>query len=138
MEFLSKYSNVVHWLPRISLAAIFIYHGFTKFPMADMMAKMMGMPIMMVYLLALMELTAGVFIIVGGAGRETLTRIGGLIIATIMAGAIMMVHINFGWNGVLVPGVIVDGKVMAQQGVELQLFILTMGLYFAVKGNDAN
>ena len=128
MEFLNRYANIVHWLPRISLGAIFLYHGATKFPGAQMMSDMMGMPIMMIYVLGLMELTAGSFIIAGGAGREILTRIGGLIIAVVMTGAIMMIHIKFGWNGVLV----------AEQGMELQLFILTMGLYFLVKGNDAN
>lgn len=128
MDFLNRYSNIVHWLPRISLAAIFIYHGAIKFPGAEMMAQMMGMPQMMIYMLGAMEIAAGAFMIVGGLGRDVLTRIGGLIIAMVMFGAIMMIHRKFGWNGVLV----------AEQGVELQLFIMTMGLYFLVKGNDAN
>ena len=128
MEFLNRYANIVHWLPRFSLGAIFLFHGFTKFPTAGMMSEMMGMPVPMIYVLGLMEMTAGTFIVVGGLGREILTRIGGLIISSVMAGAILTVHIKFGWNGVLV----------AEQGVELQLFIFTMGLYFLVKGNDAN
>ena len=128
MDFLNRYANIVHWLPRFSLASIFIFHGFIKFPGAQMMSDMMGMPVMMVYVLGLMEMTAGTFMVVGGFGREIFTRIGGLIISTVMAGAILMIHINFGWNGVLV----------AEQGVELQLFIFTMGIYFLVKGNDAN
>ena len=126
MEFLDRYKSVVHWLPRLSLASIFLYHGFTKFPMASMMADMMGMPVFIVYIQAVVEILAGIFIIVGVFGREILTRVAGLIIAVIMLGAILMVHIQYGWNGVLV----------AEQGVELQLFILTAGLYFLVKGND--
>ena len=128
MEFLNRYANIVHWLPRLSLGAIFLYHGAIKFPNAEMMANMMGMPLMMVYLLAVMELTAGTLIIAGGASRDIFTRIAGLIIATVMTGAILMMHIQNGWNGVL----------RAEQGVELQLFIFTMGIYFLVKGNDAN
>jgi len=128
MEFLNRYANIVHWLPRLSLGAIFLYHGATKFPAAEMMAEMMGMPLMMIYMLAVMELTAGTLIVAGGAGRDIFTRIAGLIIATVMTGAILMIHIHNGWNGVL----------RAEQGVELQLFIFTMGIYFLVKGNDAN
>lgn len=128
MDFLNRYSNVVHWLPRVSLAAIFIYHGAIKFPGAEMMSEMMGMPKMMIYVLGAMEISAGAFIVIGGLGRDILTRIGGLIIAMVMFGAVTMVHLKFGWNGVMV----------AEQGVELQLFIMTMGIYFLVKGNDAN
>ncbi len=127
MDFLNRYKSVVHWLPRLSLAAIFLYHGFAKFPMAAMMAEGMGMPVVMVYLLALMEVLIGVFIILGALGREILTKVAGLLIAVIMLGAILMVHMKNGWNGVTM-----------EQGVELQLFILTAGLYFLVKGNDAN
>ena len=126
MEFLNRYKSLVHWLPRLSLASIFLYHGFIKFPMASMMAEMMGMPVFVVYIQAVVEILAGIFIIVGAFGREILTRVAGLIIAVIMLGAILMIHIHYGWNGVLV----------AEQGVELQLFILTAGLYFLVKGND--
>ncbi|MCH8328306.1 MAG: DoxX family protein [Candidatus Marinimicrobia bacterium] len=128
MDFLNRYANIVHWLPRLSLGAIFLYHGALKFPGAEMMASMMGMPIMMIYMLAVMEVVAGALIIAGGAGRDIFTRIAGGIIAAVMMGAILMIHIKFGWNGVLV----------AEQGVELQLFIFTMGMYFLVKGNDAN
>ncbi|MCH7520839.1 MAG: DoxX family protein [Candidatus Marinimicrobia bacterium] len=128
MEFLNRYKSVVHWLPRLSLASIFLYHGFTKFPMASMMADMMGMPVFMVYMLAMMEILIGVFIILGAMGREILTKVAGLLIAVIMLGAILMIHIHNGWNGVL----------LAEQGVELQLFILTSGLYYLVKGNDVN
>ena len=93
-----------------------------------MMSQMMGMPKMMIYVQGAVEISAGAFMVIGGLGRDILTRIGGLIIAVVMLGAIIMVHWKFGWNGVLV----------AEQGVELQLFIMTMGIYFLVKGNDAN
>lgn len=127
MEFLNRYKSVVHWLPRLSLASIFLYHGIIKFPIAAMMADKMGMPVFMVYMLAMMEVLIGVFIILGALGREILTKVAGLLIAVIMLGAILMVHIKNGWSGVSM-----------EQGVELQLFIFTVGLYFLVKGNDAN
>lgn len=127
MEFLNRYANVVHWLPRVTLAAIFIFHGITKFPTAQAMAEGMGMPVLMVYMLGLAELVAGVLIIAGALGRDILTRVGGLIIAVTMLGAILMVHLKNGWSGVSM-----------EQGVEFQLFIFATALYFTVKGNDAN
>ncbi len=76
----------------------------------------------------MMETAAGIFIIDGAFGREILTRLAGLFIAIVMTGAIMMIHIKNGWNGVL----------RADQGVELQLFILAAAIYFLVKGNDVS
>ncbi|UCD39109.1 MAG: DoxX family protein [Fidelibacterota bacterium] len=127
MEFLNRYTNVVHWLPRLSLASIFIYHGMGKFPAAAMMAEGMGMPIFMIYLLGAMEVVAGVFIIVGAFGREILTRIAGLLISVVMLGAILMVHLKNGWNGVSM-----------EQGIELQLFVFAVAVYFLVRGNSSD
>ena len=53
MNFLKSISPHAHWLIRIALASIFLYHGLGKFPQAAMMAKMMNMPIFMIYLLSL-------------------------------------------------------------------------------------
>ena len=128
MEFLNRYKSVVHWLPRLSLASIFLYHGFTKFPAASMMADMMGMPVFMVYMLAMMEILIGVFIILGAMGREILTKVAGLLIAVIMLGAIAMEHWPQ-WS-------FMASEAKPMGGMEFQLFILTAGLYFLVKGND--
>ena len=49
-----------------------------------------------------------------------------LLIAVVMLGAIFMVHIENGWNGVSM-----------EQGVELQLFVFTVAVYFLVKGNNS-
>jgi putative oxidoreductase len=128
MEFLNRYSPYVHWLPRLSFASIFIYHGITKFPMASMMAEGMGMPLFMVYLLGAMEIVAGIFILAGAFGREILTRLAGLIISVVMLGAIFMVHLKNGWNGVI----------PAEQGAELQVFVFAVAVYFLVKGNNSS
>ena len=126
MEFLNRYRNVVHWLPRASLASIFLYHGLSKFSNIAMMSEMMGMPEFMIVMVALMELAAATFILFGALGRELFTRLAGLLISAVMLGALGMFHIKNGWNGVF-PEI---------QGVELQLFILTAGIYFLVRGND--
>ena len=50
MDFLKKLSPHVHWGLRLSLAATFLFHGASKFPVEG---PMMGMPVAMILLLAL-------------------------------------------------------------------------------------
>lgn len=120
MDFLSKLSPHVHWGLRLSLAATFIYHGWAKFPIEG---PMMGMPVFMVWMLALGEIAAGLLLIAGAFGKEMLTRLGGLIVVVVMVGAIALVHAAKGFN------------VMAG-GSEFQILMLVTGLYFTAKGND--
>lgn len=121
MNFLKSLSPHVHWGLRLSLAATFIYHGWTKFPIEG---PMMGMPVAVVWLLALAELAAGVLLIVGAFGKEMLTRLGALIVIVVMIGAIAMVHAKNGFN-------------VMNVGVEFPILMLVTGLYLAAKGNDA-
>ncbi|MFQ6614598.1 MAG: DoxX family membrane protein, partial [Fidelibacterota bacterium] len=64
---MNKLGPYAHWLIRISLGITFLYHGYGKFPMAQGMADMMGMPVALIYILALMELAGGLLILWGGA-----------------------------------------------------------------------
>jgi len=121
MDFLKNLSPHVHWGLRLSLAATFVYHGAGKFPIEG---PMMGMPVAMVWLLALAEIAAGILLIAGAFGKEILTRLGALIVMVVMVGAIAMVHAKNGFN-------VMNG------GMEFQLLMLVSGLYLAAKGNDA-
>lgn len=132
MDFLRNLSGIAHWLPRLALAAIFLYHGDGKFPMAQGLADMMGMPVVMVYLLATMETVGALLILWGGIGPDWATRVAGLIFAVVMVGAIAMVHAQQGWNSVNM------GTGNEGRGMEFQVLILCTALYFAFKGNDAN
>lgn len=105
----------------MSLAATFIYHGVTKFPVEG---PMMGMPVAMVWVLAIAEIAAGLFLIAGAFGREVLTRLGGLIVIIVMVGAIALVHAKNGFN-------VMNG------GMEFQILMLVTGFYLMAKGNDA-
>lgn len=121
MEALNKLAPYVHWGLRISLAATFIYHGWGKFPIEGPMA---GLPVPVVWLVAIAELAGGVLLIAGAFGKDILTRLGGLIVIVIMIGAIGLVHLKNGFS-------VMSG------GFEFQLLMLVTGLYFAAKGNDA-
>ncbi len=121
MDFLKKLSPHVHWGLRLSLAATFVFHGAGKFPIEG---PMMGMPVAMIWVLALAEVAAGIMLIAGAFGKEMLTRLGALIVIVVMVGAIAMVHAKNGFN-------VMNG------GMEFQLLMLVSGLYLAAKGNDA-
>ena len=121
MNFLKSLSPHVHWGLRLSLAATFLYHGATKLPVEG---PMMGMPAVMVWMLALAELAAGVMLIAGAFSKEILTRVGALIVIVVMVGAIGLVHAKNGFN-------VMNG------GMEFQILMLMSGLYLAAKGNDA-
>jgi len=120
MDFLKVLAPNVHWALRLSLAATFLYHGVGKFPIEG---PAMGLPVAVVWAVALAELAAGVLLIVGAFGKEMLTRLAGLIVVVIMIGAIALVHAKNGFS-------VMNG------GMEFQLLMLAGGLYFASKGND--
>ncbi len=134
MDFLNKLSTLGHWFPRLSLAGTFIFHGMGKFPMAPMMADMMGMPVMMVYMLAMMEIVGGILIVYGGVGPDWATRSAGFIFSAVMMGAIFMMHLQNGWSFMAGWG---EGT-NNMGGAEFQTLIASVGLFFAVKGNGLN
>lgn len=128
MNSLKAISPYAHWLLRISLASIFLYHGIGKFPAAAGLAKMMNMPIMMIYLLALMEVTGGVLILVGGFGLEWATRLAAALFMIVMAGAIFMVHWpQWGFAAT---------KSHPMGGMEFQVETFLVALYLFIRGND--
>ena len=122
MKFLSFLAPQAHWAMRLSLAATFLYHGITKFPVPAF-SEAMGMPVPMVWAVAIAEIIAGVALLAGGLGKDMLTRLGGLIVIVIMLGAIGMVHFQNGWNTM-------------NGGMEFQVLMLAVGLYFAARGNE--
>jgi putative oxidoreductase len=119
MNFLSPLAPYAHWGLRLSLAATFLYHGIAKFPISEAM----GMPVPMVWAVALAEIVAGAALIGGAFGKDALTRLGGMIVIVIMLGAIGMVHFKNGWN-------------VMNSGMEFQVLMLVTGLYFAARGNE--
>ena len=111
-------SNNVHWLLRISLAITFIYHGYPKVIDCSGLISM-GMPTFLAYLIGPFEVVGGALLVIGAFTNDNLTRLGALLIAVIMIGAIFVVHINDGWSG-----------------MEWQILILSTCILFIVKGNN--
>lgn len=118
-----------HWAPRVALASVFLYHSLTKFPNLSGMAGMMGLPVVVLALVALAETAGGTLILLGAFTKDVVTRLGGLLIIPPMLGAISMVH----WGRwAFTPA---EGYPMG--GMEFQVTLLLVAIFFILRGNKA-
>ncbi len=118
-----------HWLLRIALASVFLYHGIGKFPHLSQLAEMMKMPVALIFLLATMETFGALFVLLGGFWKEWATRLGALLLMPPMLGAIALVHWPQ-WN-------FVATKSHPMGGMEFQVTLLLIEIYLLIKGNSA-
>jgi len=125
------FMNFSPWLLRLSLGTSFILHGLGKFPMpADGMVKLFEskgilFPELTASLVALGEVGAGAAVIMGGflgATGHLVTRLGGGAVAVIMIGAILIAHSDW----------LITQKLFMSE----QIFLLALGTYFAIRGNN--
>ena len=131
--------NYAHFLLRITLGISFFLHGYGKFKIIDGFASFLGSqgilyPKLMTYLVAWGEMLAGITIIIGGLLINSLpilanllTRISAFSIIIIMLCALIIAHSD--WSIFIGE----RGKVLFASE---QLFLLTLGLYFFIKGNN--
>ena len=116
-----------HWLLRIGLASVFIFHGVGKAANLGGFSEMSGLPTAVAALVTLAELAGGVGIIVGAFTNDLITRLSGLALAPVMLGAIFMVHWGR-WSFTPAEG-------FPMGGMEFQVVLLLTALYFLVMGN---
>ncbi len=118
-----------HWLLRIGLASVFVYHGVGKLVDVAGFATMMGLSLPVAWLVTLAEVGAGLGIIVGAFGRDWLTRLSAAVIAPVMAGAIALVHWGK-WS-------FVASETHPMGGMEFQVVLMFLAAYLAIRGNRA-
>jgi putative oxidoreductase len=129
MAFLDDLRPYSHWLLRVSLASVFLFHGVGKLISLSGFANMVGLPLWAAGLVTFAELAAGGGIIVGAViGSSLITRLAGLAVVPVMLGAIVMVHWPR-WS--FTPS---DTHPMG--GMEFQVVLLLIGVYFLIVGND--
>ncbi|MCZ6641171.1 MAG: DoxX family protein [Gammaproteobacteria bacterium] len=116
-----------HWLLRIGLASVFLFHGIGKVMDLGGFSQMTGLPTAVAALVALAELAGGVGIIVGAFTNDLITRLAGLAITPVMLGAISMVHWGR-WDFSAAEG-------FPMGGMEFQVVLLLTAIYFLVMGN---
>lgn len=126
---LDSFKPHAHWLLRATLASVFIYHGVGKLMDLGGFSQMSGLAGPIAALVTLAELAGGIGIIVGAFTNDLITRLAGLAIAPVMLGAIFMVHWPR-WNFMAAEG-------FPAGGMEFQVVLLLVALYFLVMGNGA-
>jgi putative oxidoreductase len=134
-NFLDKLANPLmgfaDWIIRIGLGVSFFLHGFGKLPVdaSGWFASNLGYPVAL--MVAWGEVLAGLGVILGGllsgAIGNLITRLSGGAIGIIMIGAITIAHSNWG---------IFFGERGSVLFASEQLFLLLLGIYFAIKGNQ--
>lgn len=124
-----------HWILRVALASVFVYHGVDKFIGAGIagFAQGMGLPENIALLVAVGELGAGTFILLGGLIPErsggTITRLGAVGMIVILLGAIFMAHWGQ-WH-------FMPTATHPAGGMEFQVTLAFLSAYMLIKGNDA-
>ena len=123
---------ITPWLLRLGLGTSFILHGIGKFPlpperMVTWFESMGYMyPEIVTSMVAVGEVAAGAGIILGGlvSGNvgNLITRLSGGAVVIIMIGAILIAHSDW----------LITQKLFMSE----QIFLLILGLFFAIKGNN--
>ena len=128
MNFLTKNA---HWLLRIALASVFVYHGLLKFSNLEGFAQMLPISYTEVVLVALAETGGGLLVLFGGFRDNVIsdlaTRIGAALNIPVMIGAIAIVHWGQ-WN-------FVPTETHAMGGFQFQAVLLLVMLFLVVTGN---
>jgi putative oxidoreductase len=120
-----------HWLLRIAVASVFIFHGVGKLANLQGTSAMMQLPFFIVLLVALAETGGGLLVLLGGLGKDRVfdlaTRLGAAMNIPVMLGAIFMVHWGR-WN-------FVASEEFPMGGMEFQVVLLLILSYLAINGN---
>ena len=120
-----------HWLLRIALASVFIYHGALKFLNLEGFAQMLPISYLEVVLVAAAETGGGLLVLLGGFRDNRLsdfaTRIGAALNLPVMIGAISIVHWGR-WN-------FVPSETHPMGGFQFQAVLILVMLFLVITGN---
>ena len=132
IKLLEPVSPHAHWLLRVALLSIFLYHGIDKFLGEGIggFAEMTGLPIAIAFLVALVEIVGSILVFIGGFLPGWITRLGALLLVPVMLGAIFMVHWGQ-WH-------FMATETHPMGGMQFQVMILLFLLYILVQGNQIN
>ena len=135
----TPFKPIAHWILRLGLGISFFLHGYGKVPISEgfigwLASKGLSGASVIAPLVAWGEILAGLGIIIGGliASRmeilgSIITRTSGGAIVIIMIGALLIAHSD--WS-------IFVGERGSVLFASEQLFLLLLGAYFAIRGNE--
>ena len=125
-KFFSNIQFLSSWLIRFGLGIAFSIHGLSKFPLPpEALIKYFGFSPFLSSLIALSELGAGLFLIIGGFIKgpmgNLITRVSSLTIVIVMINAFALAHRDW----------FITTKLFTSE----QIFLFIIGLYFLIRGN---
>jgi len=135
----SPLKHYANYLLRIGLGVSFFLHGYGKIPIQENFVNWLsskGIPFAetTAHLIAWGEMVSGMGILLGGligtkasVAGNLVTRLSGGAVMVIMIGALLIAHSNWG---------VFFGERGSILFASEQLFLLLVGTYFAIKGND--
>ena len=124
---LSNFYNITPWFLRLGLGISFILHGLGKFPLPPQkLIDYFGFSSELASFVAISELGAGILLILGGflkghAGN-LVTRFAAGVIVIVMTFAFILAHSDW----------FITPKLFMSE----QIFLMIIGLYFFIKGNN--
>lgn len=130
MKLQDRFTANAHWLLRIGVVSVFLYHGILKFSNLEGFATMLPISYTEVVFVALANV-GSVLVILGGFRNDVLsdlaTRIGAALNIPVMVGAIALVHWGR-WN-------FVPTETHPMGGMEFQVIMALLMLYLVITGN---
>ncbi len=134
MTILDQLAPYAHWVMRLTIPSVFIYHGVLKFMNLEGFSQMLQLSSFVLVLVALAEVVGGALILLGGFSRDQksdlMTRVGALMCIPVLIGAITRVHWG-SWN-------FVPSESFPMGGMEFQVTLLLICVYLLLKGNNIN
>lgn len=131
MKLRNALANNAHWLLRIGVVSVFLYHGILKFSNLEGFATMLPISYGQVMFVALANI-GSILLILGGFRNDLLsdlaTRVGAAFNIPVMIGAISLVHWGR-WN-------FVPTEAHPLGGMEFQVVLALLMLYFVITGNN--
>ena len=125
-KFFSNIQFLSPWLIRFGLGIAFSLHGLSKFPLPpEALIEYFDLSPFLASLVALTELGAGLFLIIGGfiksAIGSLITRASALAITVVMVNVFALAHRDW----------FITTKLFTSE----QIFLFIIALYFLIRGN---
>ncbi|MFA5038337.1 MAG: DoxX family protein [Candidatus Omnitrophota bacterium] len=119
-----------HWLLRLAVASIFLYHGSGKFFDPQGAAAMLALPLALTVIVALCETVGSFLVLLGGLdlSRGIITRLGCILILPVILGAALTKHWGQ-WS-------FLPSQTHPMGGVEFHAVILVILLYLLIRGKE--
>jgi len=124
---MSHFYHLSPWLLRLGLGISFIFHGLGKFPLPPQkLIDYFGFSSELASFVAISELGAGILLILGGFLKghvgNLVTRFAAGVIVIVMTFAFILAHSDW----------FITPKLFMSE----QIFLMIIGLYFFIKGNN--